>query len=381
MNKERYREFGKTREKIFPLGLGTMRLARPEREKQIAASNAVSLIRYAIDQGIHYIDTAYNYMDGLSETVVGEALKEGYRGRALLATKSPVWLLQNEYDFSDYLEKQLKRLHTDYIDFYLLHGLDGHLWENKVLKFQALRGLEQAKRDGKIRYFGFSFHDELPVFRKILNCGFPWDFCQIQLNYLDTGFQAGLQGMHEAYLKNIGVSVMEPLRGGLLAHLEPSLEKMLENAGKKPVGFALDYLWDFPEISVVLSGMQSKAEIDANIKFAFNHKPLKTQEKEIIGVIKRKLYLFGEIPCTGCGYCAECPGSIPISDVFAAYNDYQRKKNRERLRYLLEQCKMKGGRGKLSCIGCGYCNRRCPQKINVMSGVKMVMDFYQELQG
>ena len=234
-----YRPFGKTGESVSVLGFGAMRF---ETENGIIKEKeAVSLLRAAIDGGVNYVDTAYFYLEGQSEALVGRALRDGYREKVHLATKSPVFALESAEDFDRILNEQLERLETRTIDFYLLHSLSLKTYEEKVLGYGLLDKMEKARADGKIRHIGFSFHDSHEAFLKILNGYDGWDFCQLQLNYIDVENQAGLRGLEEAAAKGLGVIVMEPLLGGKLANPAPGVRAVLPSS-RTPVEWALDFL-------------------------------------------------------------------------------------------------------------------------------------------
>lgn len=207
---------------------------------QIKEEEACRMVRHAIDAGVNYIDTAYNYHSGCSEKVLGRILQDGYREKVYLATKSPTFLMKEESDFERFLNEQLERLQTSYIDFYLLHALDADKWKNVVLKFHLLDKLEAARAAGKIRFIGFSFHDDYSAFQTILNGYTDWDFCQIQLNYIDTAYQAGIKGLEDAAAKGMGVVIMEPLLGGKLAEPPAELAKALpDSKSPAPLGFRI----------------------------------------------------------------------------------------------------------------------------------------------
>ncbi|MDA8441621.1 MAG: aldo/keto reductase, partial [Peptococcaceae bacterium] len=215
-----YRKFGQLDFQVSALGFGCMRLPFLDGDQgKIAEAEAIAMIRHAIDQGVNYVDTAYFYHKGQSEVLVGKALQDGYREKVKLATKFPAMLAQTYADFDRYLNEQLQRLATDHIDFYLMHGLSRRTWDKlKELNFE--RFLEQAKADGRIRNVGFSFHDEYPVFTEIVDA-YPWTFCQIQYNYMDTEIQAGTAGLKYAAAKGLAIIVMEPIKGGKLAKNPP----------------------------------------------------------------------------------------------------------------------------------------------------------------
>src|SRR5208283_3255533 len=267
-----FRKFGRLDWNASVLGFGCMRLPTADgnaRGPNINEAEAVRLIRQALDQGVNYFDTAYIYHEGSSETVLGKALR-GCRDRVKIATKSPLWLIQQDGDFDGILNEQLRKLQTDHIDFYLLHGMDKHRWSGVVPKFKLLEKSEAAIRDGRIRHLGFSFHDDYTSFEKVVTGYDRWTFCQIQYNYMDTENQAGTRGLRLAAGRGLAVVIMEPLLGGRLANPPAPVRQALENSQVKrtPVDWALQWLWDQPEVSVVLSGMSNLDQVNANVESA-----------------------------------------------------------------------------------------------------------------
>jgi len=254
------RKFGNTGLTPSILGFGMMRLKKRE-DGSIDEEWAIKTLRSAIDNGLTYVDTAYVYPD--SERVTGLCLADGYREKVTLATKMPVSLLQCEEDFERILDEELQRLQTDYIDCYLLHALSNDRWENYVVKYNVLEHMEKAKREGKIRHIGFSFHDSYEVFTKILNAYDGWEFCQIQLNYMDVNYQAGIAGLEDAHEKGLAVVIMEPLRGGALVGVPEDVAAVLP---KSPVESALDFLWNLPQVNVVLSGMSTTEQVEQKME-------------------------------------------------------------------------------------------------------------------
>ena len=251
-----YRKFGNTNEEISILGFGCMRF--PQIDNEIDVEETTKMIRYAIDNGLNYIDTAYPYHNGESEIVVGKILKHGYREKVKLATKLPSWNITSREDMDNYLNKQLEKLQTDYIDFYLIHALDEKLWQNLV-KNNIFEFLDDIKRSGKVKYLGFSFHDKYNVFEKIVD-SYDWDFTQIQYNYIDEDYQAGTKGIEYAHKKGMGIIIMEPLRGGkLVNNLSDEIKEIIDKAKPKktPAEWAFKFLYDKEEIGIVLSGMST----------------------------------------------------------------------------------------------------------------------------
>lgn len=255
-----YRNFGKLDFKVSALGFGCMRLPVTDGNRMsanIVEDEAIAMIRRAIDGGVNYCDTAYPYHSGASEILLGKALRDGYRERVRIATKLPVWQVEKPEDFDTLLNEQLHKLQTDHIDFYLLHSLNQHRWRNIVLKHGLLEKAKAALAEGHIRHLGFSMHDTYEVFEEIVNGSDLFDFCQIQYNYMDTENQAGTRGLKLAAAKGLAVVVMEPLLGGRLADPpQPVLDLMAaQTVQRSAAEWALQWLWDQPEVSVVLSGM------------------------------------------------------------------------------------------------------------------------------
>ena len=273
-----YRKLGKTGREVSVLGFGCMRLPLKyglkkatdvfDSTKPIDEDQATAMIHYAIEQGVNYFDTAYPYHGGQSETFLGRALS-GYRDRVMLATKSPIWLVQTPMDFDRFLDEQLGKLNTFYVDFYLLHSLGRQGWQ-RMKELGALDFLDGIRKDGRARYVGFSFHDDVKIFQEIVD-GYDWAMCQIQYNYFDENYQAGKEGLRYAANKGLGVVVMEPIRGGKLAGAIPAqVQDLWDSAAEKrtPAEWALRWVWNHPEVSTALSGVSAMAQIEENILIA-----------------------------------------------------------------------------------------------------------------
>ncbi len=380
-----YRKFGKTNEMVSALGFGCMRLPIIGNDPtNIDEEKAINMVRYAIDAGVNYVDTAYPYHGtgfthgGASELFVAKALKDGYRQRVKLATKLPSWLIKTRADMDKYLNEQLERLETDTIDFYLVHSLNENVWpvlkENGITEF-----LEQAIKDGRIKYAGFSFHDQIGLFKEIVDY-YDWSFCQIQYNYLDEKYQAGKEGLEYAAQKGLGITIMEPLRGGNIVNLPQDAREMIEQADVKrtPAEWALRWVWNHPEVSVVLSGMTTMDQVTENIKVAQEAEAnsLTWKELEIINAVKNLFEQRIKVNCTGCAYCMPCPAGINIPGCFSTYNDHwvfdatpAAKKTYE-IRSKLASPASK-------CVECGKCESHCPQGIPIREELKNVKELFE----
>ena len=287
-----YRKFGKLDWEVSVLGFGTMRLPlTDENQANVDEPEAIRMIRYAIDHGVNYLDTAYPYHSGKSERIVGRALKDGYRERIKLATKLPTWFVESAKDFDRYFNEQLERLQTDKIDFYLLHGLNGRSW-SKVRDLGVLRWAEGMMNDGRFDHLGFSFHDDTDAFKEIIDAYDNWTLGQIQYNYMDVDYQAGRRGLEYAVDKGLAVVVMEPLRGGLLSKKPPEqVAKLWAGAPQKrtPAEWGLLWVWNQPEVSVALSGMSAMEHVVENVAVADRSRPgtLTADELELIDQVRK----------------------------------------------------------------------------------------------
>ncbi|MGM0508054.1 MAG: aldo/keto reductase [Fusobacteriota bacterium] len=368
-----YRTLGN--EKVSILGFGCMRF--PEINGEIDEEKSMKMIRYAIDNGINYIDTAYPYHGGKSEPFVAKALSDGYRDKVHLATKLPVWLCKKEEDFDKYLNEQLNNLNTDHIDFYMLHAMNKKRWE-KLKKLNIFDFLERAKKEGKIKYFGFSFHDDLDVFKDIID-GYDWSFCQIQYNYLDEYNQAGKEGLEYAKSKGIDVIVMEPLRGGKLAVNPPKKVKDILNdfnENRTPVEWALKWVWNHSEVSLLLSGMSTMEQVKENIKLADSGKinNLNKKEIDVINQVKETYNNLKQVDCTKCNYCMPCPVGVDIPKNFEIYNDaYKFNRIEENIKRYND---LKDTEKASNCIKCGKCEESCPQQIEIREKLEKVAELF-----
>lgn len=371
-----YRMMGSTGIEVSALGMGTMRLPLEDGAQGYTSSRgadvekSVELIRHALDAGITYFDTAFNYLHGESEKIVGHALQDGYRKRAVIATKSPIWMIKEPDDFDTLLHKQLKRLQTDHVDVYLLHCITEKDWRRRVVPHHVLDSLLAAKEAGLVRAIGFSFHDSIDLFREVLDFA-DWDVCQLQLNYLDRAFQGGLEAARLAADKGVAVSVMEPLRGGHLVNVPDDVRETFHHANpdRSAVEWAFDFLWDMPEVTTVLSGMGTIKEVDTNSAYADRARigMLSPAEHEVFNAVERQFAAKPTIACTGCNYCAGCPQHVTIPYNLQTYNQYVLSGNLERAKWEYATTIPLNGATAAACTGCGACEERCPQKTAISS--------------
>lgn len=369
----KYRKFGHLDWKASVLGFGAMRLPTIGNDpSHIDEPQAIEMIRYAIDHGVNYLDTAYPYHEKHSEIVVGKALSDGYREKVKLATKLPSWLVESPDDFDRFLDEQLEKLQTDYIDFYLLHALNSTRWP-KLRDWEVLNWVESALADGRIQYLGFSFHDDFAVFKDIVNATDKWTFCQIQYNFMDIEYQAGIKGLQYAADKGLAVVVMEPLRGGQLTTKVPkSVAELWESAHirRTPADWALQWIWNHPEVSVTLSGMSTMQQVIENLDSADRSGAgiLTDEELILIDKVREEYRRLAPVPCTNCNYCMPCPNSVEITAIFEYYNESIIYDNPSASRSLY---------GSLSedeqadnCVECFECEEKCPQGLPISEYLK-----------
>ena len=369
-----YQPFGKTGWQASALGFGTMRLPTSDGISggpNIDEKHAAELIYYGIENGINYIDTAYPYHREQSEVFLGKILQGKWRQQIKLATKLPTWKIETYDDFDKYLNEQLTKLQTDRIELYLLHSLNKKVYE-KIYNLGVLDWAEAKKREGKIEFIGFSFHDELPVFKHIIDSYANWDFCQIQYNYMNTDYQAGTEGLKYAHAHEIPVVIMEPLFGGKLAKAPDSVLDIMNSVANRrsPAQWALSWLWNQPEVNVILSGMNSLDQVKDNIDAASHAHPgmLTTEEVAMVDRVRWQYQAISLVPCTGCNYCQPCPNDVNIPEIFSLFNEGSVYNDLPESRRLYGFIKPENRADQ--CIECGACESACPQSIEIIDWLK-----------
>lgn len=379
-NNMKYRTFNKTGEKVSLLAFGTMRLPVIDcQDGNIDEDQAIQMIRTAIDKGVNYVDTAYTYHEGNSEKLVGKALKDGYREKTFIADKMPIWLIKEEADLEKIFQEQLDRLDVKVIDFYLVHNITAPLWK-RVLKYNMIEFLEQKKAQGKIKNLGFSFHDELELFKEVVDYH-PWDFCQIQLNFMDAEFQAGVEGLKYAGSKDIPVMVMEPLKGGKLTDILPrSIKEYWESAPIKrsPAQWAFRWVADFPEVLTILSGMSTPEQLEENLRIFADADPnsLTEEEHRLIENVADEYNNLIQYSCTSCRYCLPCPVKIEIPTVISIYNNWFLYEGNEKVKRDFNMW-IPPGRTPSVCTTCRACEGHCPQHLPISDIMKKAKDIFE----
>ncbi|HDS02551.1 MAG TPA: aldo/keto reductase [Firmicutes bacterium] len=375
----KYRTMPTTKDSLSILGFGCMRFPKKE-DGSIDEKTAEKMMLSAIQKGVNYVDTAWPYHQGESEPFVGRFLeKHSLREKVFLATKLPTFLIKKKDDFEDYFSRQLERLCTDHIDYYLVHTLNRRLWENAKEK-GLFDFLDKIREDGRVRHIGFSFHDHIDVFKEIVD-SYPWEFCQIQYNYLDIEYQAGREGLMYARGKGLGIIVMEPIRGGSLAHKLPrDVREAFEAAPVKrtPAEWALKWVWNHPQVDLLLSGMSEPAHVEENVRLAGEAEPgcLSSEELKLVEKAREQFLSKVQVHCTGCGYCLPCPQGVAIPAIFEMYNDA----------WLFED--IQGGKEKYlkwikeenrasRCVVCRACEKACPQQVPVIEKLKSIVSAFE----
>lgn len=359
------------------LGFGCMRFPT-NADHSINEEETFAMIDKAYQAGVNYFDTAYPYHGGASEPVTGRALARYPRESFYLATKLPIWEVNKVEDVGRIFTEQLERLNMEYVDFYLMHALDKERWE-KIKELGILEYCEELRAAGKIRYLGFSFHDDYEVFEEIIT-SYKWDFCQIQLNYMDKDEQATIKGVELAESLGIPMVIMEPVKGGSLASLPEDITAMFREArpDDSTASWALRYVGSFSNVKVILSGMSDMHQVEDNLKTFTNFEVLSKKEQEVVENVANTLHSRVQNGCTACKYCMPCPVGVNIPGSFGVWNEYHVYGNVNHTSYcwtkeIPEEAKPK------NCIKCGKCEQVCPQKISIREDLERLQKELDEV--
>ncbi|MBE0410521.1 MAG: aldo/keto reductase [Anaerolineales bacterium] len=372
-----YRKFGSLDWEVSALSFGAMRLpVLDDKSSKINEPLATAMLRRAIDAGVNYVDTAWGYHQEQSEPFLGRALKDGYREKVHLATKMPSWLIKEAADFDRYLETQMERLDVDHLDLYLLHTLNKRHWD-KLKALDVLTWAEKKMSEGVFHHFGFSFHDQYSVFESIVNDYDNWAMAQIQYNYIDVDYQAGRKGLKLAADRGMAVVIMEPLRGGMIAK-DPPPEPVAETYASSerdwsPVAWALNWLWDQPEVSTTLSGMSAMEHVEENLALATEAGLAEFTDADhaLIDAVRKAYASLEPIPCTQCEYCLPCPSGVAIPRIFDVYNEAVSFDAWGHGRWVYNNM-IKPEERADNCTECGECEAICPQNIKIIQWLATV---------
>ena len=375
----KYRKFEVADMDVSLLGFGVMRMPLlKDGSSKLDEKESIRMIRYAIDHGVNYIDTAYVYHEKQSESLVGKALANGYRERVLLATKMSFWAMEGPDEIEPIFNEQLANLRTDYVDMYLLHDVRGSNWET-VKEWKALEFMVKQRDADRIRFLGFSFHGESTDEFKMILDEFPWDFCQLQINFMDKDIQAGVKGFEYAISKGVPIIVMEPLKGGKLTEtMPPTVKEYWSKLGsdRTPAEWALRWVANLPGILTILSGMNTIEQVEENIRVLSDADMgmLSYRELDIIEKAAEEYRKLTAYPCTACGYCMPCPSGIHIPIVLNHRNSCNHYGKSPDLQFEFNVfVSVKPS----ACIACGKCEKACPQHLNIIQAMRETAELFE----
>jgi len=371
-----YRHWNTLSLRTSALGFGCMRFKTIN--GKVDEDLAISLLHQAYDRGINYFDTAYVYLDGQSEGVLGRAMKDFNRSSFHIATKYSLWNLTDPTEIIQVIDRQLANLQTNYIDFYLMHAVNKTRLQT-MIDLGLMDVIKKWKDQGKIHYIGFSFHDDYSTFKQVLDL-FPWDFCQIQFNYVDKDIQQGLQGYHDLVDRHIPIIVMEPLKGGSLAHFNETIEESFKTKNNDSmVKWAFRWVSSLPGVMVALSGMNERAQLEENLDIYDHFEEMTNDDYQFVEKMAAKFKKLEVVGCTKCGYCMPCPFGVQIPNNFSIINDHMMYKNDSSAEWSYGFLESKKGDASV-CVACGACLTKCPQKIDIPNRLIDVQDLMKVIR-
>lgn len=357
------------------LGFGMMRL--PMKDGEVDIPESKRMVDYAIKNGVNYIDTAWPYHGGKSELVVKEVLKDYPRESYFLADKLPIWEVKTNEDVDRIFHEQLEKCGVEYFDFYLIHAVNKQRYE-QVQEIELFKQLEKFREEGKIRNIGFSFHDDLETFKKWADL-YNWDFCQIQLNYMDVEHQQGLEGYHILTEKGIPVIIMEPVKGGVLVKFNDEIEAKMKSYRPSDSIASWGFRWvgSFPNVKVILSGMSTMDQVEDNVNTFTDFEKLNDEEYKIVEDVRNDILSLSKVDCTSCNYCMPCPHGVDIPLNFRIYNGHSMYKNDGYVKWAYGNV-VKAKKSADLCIECGECLPKCPQQIEIPTDLANFVEYLKD---
>ncbi len=373
--KKRTMKFNGKEQEVSLLGFGCMRF--PQKDGEIDKKRSKQMIMKAVNNGVNYIDTAYPYHGGKSELFVKEVIQELDRESFILADKLPIWDCKTKEDVDRIFHEQLEKCGVEYFDNYLIHAVNKDRLK-KVEDLDLLVTLEKYRDEGKIRNIGFSFHDDLEAFKLWADL-YDWDFCQIQLNYMDIDHQQGMTGYNILTEKGIPVIIMEPVKGGSLAKFNDRIESKLKGYNKETsiASWAFRWVGSLPNVKVILSGMSTLEQVDDNLNTFNDFKPLNEEEFKLINEIRKDINNLSKVECTSCNYCMPCPHGVDIPGNFRAYNNHSMYQQDGHMKWVMKNMIQKEADASY-CINCGECLEKCPQQIEIPTRLAEFDDYLKE---
>lgn len=358
------------------LGFGCMRFPTLE-NGDVDYHESKRMVDYAISKGVNYIDTAYPYHGGKSELIVKEIIKDYKRDEFYLANKLPLWECKDNNDIDRIFHEQLEKCGVDYFDFYLIHAVNKKIYV-QVQELKVIEQLERYRAEGKIKNIGFSFHDDLPTFKKWVDL-YSWDFVQIQLNYMDIDHQQGITGYKILIEKDIPVIIMEPVKGGSLANFNPFVEQLFKDRNKNAsiASWAFRWVGTLPNVLTILSGMTTIEQVEDNINTFSNFIPLNKEEMELVSEVRTKLLELTQVNCTSCNYCMPCPHGVDIPGNFGIFNHHSMYNNDKYTKWAYSSLDKKEASATV-CIDCGECLPKCPQQIEIPTDLNKMSNYLKE---